>query len=107
MPTHIPHWIDGDRPPLPPPPPPRTAPPRRDGTGDRTAPVTDPATGEVTGQVTLASPEDVDAAVAAAAAAFPAWRDTSLTKRCAVIFRFRELLNARKPELAEIITAEH
>jgi malonate-semialdehyde dehydrogenase (acetylating)/methylmalonate-semialdehyde dehydrogenase len=92
MPTHIPHWIDGAR---------------HDGTGDRTAPVTDPATGEVTGQVALASPADVDAAVAAATAAFPSWRDTSLTKRSAVLFRFRELLNARKPELAEIITAEH
>jgi malonate-semialdehyde dehydrogenase (acetylating)/methylmalonate-semialdehyde dehydrogenase len=92
MPTHIPHWIDGAR---------------HDGTGDRTAPVTDPATGEVTGQVALASPADVDAAVAAAKAAYPRWRDTSLTRRSAILFRFRELLNARKPELAEIITAEH
>ncbi len=43
----------------------------------------------------------------AAAAAFPAWRDTSLAKRTAILFKFRELLNARKGELAEIITAEH
>jgi malonate-semialdehyde dehydrogenase (acetylating)/methylmalonate-semialdehyde dehydrogenase len=92
MPTSIPHWIDGAR---------------REGTGGRTAPVTDPATGEVTGEVALASPEEVDAAVAAATAAFPAWRDMSLTRRTAVLFTFRELLNARKPELAAIITAEH
>jgi malonate-semialdehyde dehydrogenase (acetylating)/methylmalonate-semialdehyde dehydrogenase len=92
MPTLIPHWIDGAR---------------REGASGRTADVTDPATGEVTGQVALASTEEVDAAVAAATAAFPRWRDTSLTKRSAVLFTFRELLNERKPELAEIITAEH
>ena len=43
----------------------------------------------------------------AAAAAFPAWRDTSLAKRTQILFNFRELLNARKGELAEIITSEH
>ena len=43
----------------------------------------------------------------AAVAAFPAWRDTSLAKRSAILFNFRELLNARKGELAKIITAEH
>jgi malonate-semialdehyde dehydrogenase (acetylating) / methylmalonate-semialdehyde dehydrogenase len=92
MAQNIPHWIDGAR---------------RDGTSGRTGPVTDPATGEVTGQVALASTEEVDAAVAAANAAYPGWRDTSLTKRSAILFRFRELLNTRKPELAAIITAEH
>ena len=45
--------------------------------------------------------------VAAAAAAFPGWRDTSLARRTQVLFAFRELLNARKKELAAIITAEH
>jgi malonate-semialdehyde dehydrogenase (acetylating)/methylmalonate-semialdehyde dehydrogenase len=45
--------------------------------------------------------------IAAAAAAYPEWRDTSLAKRTQVLFRFRELLNARKEELAAIITAEH
>ena len=72
-----------------------------------TAPVTNPATGEVTGQVALGSVEDARAVIDAAAAAFPAWRDTSLAKRTAVLFKFRELLNARKGELAEIITSEH
>jgi malonate-semialdehyde dehydrogenase (acetylating)/methylmalonate-semialdehyde dehydrogenase len=92
MPTHIPHWIDGAR---------------RDGTSGRAGEVTDSATGEVVGEVALADVGEVDAAVAAAAAAFPAWRDTSLAKRTAVLFRFRELLNTRKPELAAIITTEH
>ncbi|MEX5721547.1 CoA-acylating methylmalonate-semialdehyde dehydrogenase [Geodermatophilus maliterrae] len=92
MPTSIPHWIDGAR---------------RESTSGRTGEVTDSATGEVSGEVALASVEEVDAAVAAATAAFPAWRDTSLAKRTAVLFRFRELLNDRKPELAAIITAEH
>ncbi|UOT02091.1 CoA-acylating methylmalonate-semialdehyde dehydrogenase [Rhodococcus opacus] len=77
------------------------------GTSGNTAPVTNPATGAVTGQVALASVEDARAVIDAAAAAFPAWRDTSLAKRTQVIFTFRELLNARKGELAEIITSEH
>ena len=58
-------------------------------------------------QVALASVEDARAVIDAAAAAFPAWRDTSLAKRSAILFKFRELLNARKGELAEIITSEH
>ncbi|HET9871228.1 MAG TPA: aldehyde dehydrogenase family protein, partial [Propionibacteriaceae bacterium] len=78
-----------------------------EGTGGRFSDVTDPATGEVTAQLALASAEDVDAVVQAAADAFPGWRDTSLTKRTSILFRFRELLNARKKELAAIITAEH
>ena len=77
------------------------------GTSGATAPVTNPATGEVTGEVALGSVEDARAVIDAAAAAFPAWRDTSLAKRTSILFAFRELLNARKGELAEIITAEH
>jgi malonate-semialdehyde dehydrogenase (acetylating) / methylmalonate-semialdehyde dehydrogenase len=77
------------------------------GSGDRTAPVFNPATGAVTGQVALADAQDARAVIDAAAAAFPAWRDTSLAKRTAVLFAFRELLNERKHELAEIITSEH
>ncbi|MFC9905929.1 CoA-acylating methylmalonate-semialdehyde dehydrogenase [Rhodococcus sp. NPDC127593] len=77
------------------------------GTRVDTAPVTNPATGAVTGQVALASVEDARAVIDAAAAAFPAWRDTSLAKRSSIVFKFRELLNERKGELAEIITAEH
>ena len=77
------------------------------GASSATAPVTNPATGEVTGEVALASVEDARAVIAAAAAAFPAWRDTSLAKRTQILFAFRELLNERKGELAEIITSEH
>jgi malonate-semialdehyde dehydrogenase (acetylating)/methylmalonate-semialdehyde dehydrogenase len=77
------------------------------GSSTRTADVYDPATGRVSKQVALASAADADAVIAAAAAAFPAWRDTSLAKRTQVLFRFRELLNNRKHEAAEIITSEH
>ncbi|MCW2802626.1 MAG: malonate-semialdehyde dehydrogenase (acetylating) / methylmalonate-semialdehyde dehydrogenase [Propionibacteriaceae bacterium] len=78
-----------------------------EGTSGNFSDVTDPATGEVSAQLALASADDVDAVVQAAVAAFPKWRDTSLTKRTQVLFAFRELLNARKGELAAIITAEH
>jgi malonate-semialdehyde dehydrogenase (acetylating)/methylmalonate-semialdehyde dehydrogenase len=77
------------------------------GSSDQSAPVTNPATGQVTGQVVLADVADARAVIEAVRAAFPAWRDTSLAKRTTVLFAFRELLNARKQELAEIITAEH
>ncbi|WP_018772625.1 CoA-acylating methylmalonate-semialdehyde dehydrogenase [Arthrobacter sp. 131MFCol6.1] len=87
----IKHWINGTHVPA----------------GDRTAPVTNPATGKVTGQVVLASVAESNAAVAAAKAAFPAWRDTSLARRTQILFAFRELLNTRKDELAAIITSEH
>jgi malonate-semialdehyde dehydrogenase (acetylating)/methylmalonate-semialdehyde dehydrogenase len=77
------------------------------GRNENTSPVTNPATGEVTGRVALATVEDARAVIDAAATAFPAWRDTSLAKRTQILFAFRELLNARKHELAEIITSEH
>ncbi len=73
----------------------------------RDAPVFDPALGVQTKRVVLANREDVDAAVASAKAAFPEWRELSLARRQAILFRFRELLEARKGELAEIITSEH
>ncbi|PQD97555.1 methylmalonate-semialdehyde dehydrogenase (CoA acylating), partial [Mycobacterium sp. EPG1] len=72
------------------------------GSSGQTAPVTNPASGAVTGQVALASVADAQAVIDAAAAAFPAWRDMSLAKRTQILFRFRELLNERKGELAEI-----
>ncbi|NDA82173.1 MAG: aldehyde dehydrogenase family protein, partial [Actinobacteria bacterium] len=67
----------------------------------------DPATGQVSGTVDFASKDVVDQAVEAAAKAFIEWRKTSLAKRSQVLFAFRELLNAKKEELAAIITAEH
>src|SRR5699024_2718415 len=92
MPT-LSHWINGQT---------VTA-----STDTRLGDITNPATGVVSGQVALGSKATVESAITAAAEAFPAWRDTSLTKRTTVLFAFRELLNARKQELAEIITAEH
>ena len=86
------HWIDGTA----------TA-----GSGTRTAPVYNPATGVVSTQVRLATSADVDAAVAAAGAAFAGWSQVSLAKRQQVLFRFRELLVARQDELAAILTSEH
>jgi len=73
----------------------------------RTAPVYDPALGVATKEVALANEAEIAAAIASAKKAFPSWRNESLAKRQSIIFNFRELLNARKGELAEIITAEH
>jgi malonate-semialdehyde dehydrogenase (acetylating)/methylmalonate-semialdehyde dehydrogenase len=73
----------------------------------RTSPVFDPASGAQTGAVVLASAAEVDAAVASARAAASQWRHASLSRRSAVLFAFRELLHARTPELAAIVTAEH
>jgi malonate-semialdehyde dehydrogenase (acetylating)/methylmalonate-semialdehyde dehydrogenase len=78
-----------------------------DGIAERTGDIYDPATGRVTGQVDFASAPVVDEAVAAARAAFSRWREASLARRASVMFAFRELLNARRSDLAEIVTAEH
>lgn len=88
----ISHWIDGKP---------------WAGVAERSGEVFDPATGRLAGRVDFASPREVDEAVAAAARAFPGWRNASLAKRSNVLFAFRELLTARKRELAEIVTAEH
>jgi malonate-semialdehyde dehydrogenase (acetylating) / methylmalonate-semialdehyde dehydrogenase len=77
------------------------------GASTRTAPVFDPALGVATKDVRLATEADVAKAVAVAKKAFAGWSTTSLAKRVQIIFRFRELLEAKKGELAEIITSEH
>ncbi|WP_106816517.1 CoA-acylating methylmalonate-semialdehyde dehydrogenase [Microbacterium timonense] len=77
------------------------------GASDRTGQVFNPALGTVQKEVRYATREDVGAVVDAASAAWAQWRDASVAKRQAVLFSFRELLNARKEELAEILTAEH
>ncbi len=77
------------------------------GTAERTGPVFNPATGEQQHEVILGSVSDVETAIAAAKAALPAWRATSLTKRADVMFRLRHLLKERTPELAAIVTSEH
>jgi len=74
---------------------------------NRTGNVFNPALGLVIRQVALAETEDAQAAISAASNAFPSWRDTSLTKRQQIMFNFREILNSRKEELAEIVTEEH
>jgi malonate-semialdehyde dehydrogenase (acetylating)/methylmalonate-semialdehyde dehydrogenase len=89
---HLEHWIGGKR----------TA-----GTSGRTQPVFDPATGQPQSLVPLASIEEVDAAVATAAEAFPAWRATSLSRRSEIMFRFRELIVERKADIVAAISAEH
>ncbi len=80
---------------------------RSAGTSARAQDVTNPATGAVTGRVHLANAADVDAAVAAAQAAFPAWADTPPIRRARVMFKFLELVNLHKDDLARAITAEH
>ncbi|MFT3660845.1 MAG: CoA-acylating methylmalonate-semialdehyde dehydrogenase [Gordonia sp. (in: high G+C Gram-positive bacteria)] len=86
------HWIDG------------AAYPSSSG---RTADVYDPALGVATKKVALANRAEIDAAVASAKTAQQSWGEQSLARRQSVLFKFRELLEARKPELAEIITSEH
>jgi malonate-semialdehyde dehydrogenase (acetylating)/methylmalonate-semialdehyde dehydrogenase len=86
------HWIDGAR---------------ADGTSGRSGPVFDPATGRQTKTVDFASVEEVARAVASAKAALPAWRATSLSKRTEILFRVRNLVDARRKELAALLTAEH
>jgi malonate-semialdehyde dehydrogenase (acetylating)/methylmalonate-semialdehyde dehydrogenase len=77
------------------------------GESTRTGPVWNPATGEQQAEVLLASRADVDAAVQAAAAAFQTWSQSSLSNRTKILFSFRELVNARVQDLAEIISDEH
>lgn len=88
----IPHWINGTR---------------VDATSGNTAPIYNPATGEEIARVGLANETDIAAAIASAQRGFEEWSGYSIAKRQAVMFAFRELLNARKGELADIITAEH
>jgi len=88
----VPHWIGG-----------RLV----AGSSGRRGPVYDPATGRQQKWVDFASVEEVDAAVAAAAAAFPAWRATSLSKRTEIMFRVRNLVDQHRREIAALLTSEH
>jgi malonate-semialdehyde dehydrogenase (acetylating)/methylmalonate-semialdehyde dehydrogenase len=92
MTIHITHWINGAS---------------WSGTAKRKGEVFNPATGLKTGEVDFAELSTIDEAIESAAKAFPMWRDTSLTKRAQIVFKFRELLNNKKEELAAIITSEH
>ncbi|MCP2636027.1 CoA-acylating methylmalonate-semialdehyde dehydrogenase [Microbacterium sp. HD4P20] len=86
------HWIDGAE---------------RSSESGRTAPVYNPATGAVSAHVALADEADINEAIASAVRGYQEWSSYSIAKRQAVMFNFRELLNSRKRELAELITAEH
>lgn len=88
----IPHFIGGAR---------------RAATSGRSQAVYNPSTGAVARQVQLGSLEDVDTAVAAAQAAFPAWADAPPLRRARVMFKFLELLNQHRDRIAAMITAEH
>src|SRR5512139_2139271 len=73
----------------------------------RTGDVFDPASGEVIRRVPLAGKADVDVAVAAARAAFPAWRETTPLRRARILTRFRELMEQHRDELARLASEEH
>ena len=77
------------------------------GRSGRHGEVYDPAAGRVAKHVDFASIDEVDAAVAAARAAFPGWRSTSLSKRTDIMFRIRNLVDERRHALAALLTAEH
>ena len=91
-PARLGHWIGGRA---------------TTGEGNRLGDVFDPASGARTRQVALAGAADVDAAVRAAAGAFHAWARTPPVVRARVLFRFRELAEARADELSRLITSEH
>src|SRR5271169_2473406 len=90
--SDIQHYIDGKR---------------VDGIGARWGEVYNPATGERTGRVAFAGAGEVDRAVRAAAAAFPAWAATPPLTRARILFKFRELLDREALALARLITEEH
>ncbi len=92
MTYQVTHWINGQS---------------WTGKTDKKGDVFNPATGLKTGEVDFADLATIDEAINSAHNAFAGWRDTSLTKRAQIIFKFRELLNEKKDELAKIITSEH
>ncbi|MEV4925239.1 gamma-aminobutyraldehyde dehydrogenase [Streptomyces roseoverticillatus] len=78
----------------------------RPGTSGRTHAVVDPATGEEVLRYELAGPEDVDAAVAAAEAAFPAWGGAAPGERSEALHRFADVLAGRAAEFAHAESAQ-
>jgi malonate-semialdehyde dehydrogenase (acetylating)/methylmalonate-semialdehyde dehydrogenase len=90
--THVTHFIDGKP---------------WDGVASRRGDIFNPATGVVSGEVDFASAAEVDTAVAAAVRGAAVWREASIAKRTSVMFAMREIVAARRDELAAILTAEH
>jgi len=70
-------------------------------------PVMDPSTGKQIAEAPCCTQDEVDAAVAAAARAFPAWRDTPIPTRIQLMFRFKQLLDAHLDELTELVATEN
>jgi malonate-semialdehyde dehydrogenase (acetylating)/methylmalonate-semialdehyde dehydrogenase len=91
-PGRVSHWIDG-----------RSV----VGTSGREGAVYDPATGRLTRHVDFASADELATAVAAAKAAYPAWRATSLSKKSDILFKIRNLVESHRHELAAHLTSEH
>jgi malonate-semialdehyde dehydrogenase (acetylating) / methylmalonate-semialdehyde dehydrogenase len=77
------------------------------GESGRSGPVYNPALGRQTGTVDFATPEEVDRAVQAAKEAFASWRTVSLSKRTAIFFRIRDLVDEHREDIARFLTAEH
>src|SRR5689334_17946162 len=88
----IKHWLDGAA---------------IAGTSGRHLPVWDPATGEQQAYVVAATAAETNRAVASALKAFPAWRAAALSRRAEVMFRFRELVDANRKEIAALVSKEH
>src|ERR1700732_1257725 len=74
--------------------------------GDLTMPVLNPATEEVLAQCPRASRSQLDAAVAAAKAAFPAWAATPIEERRKLVIKMAEAIEANTSELARLLTSE-
>ena len=77
------------------------------GTSGRSGAVFNPATGVQSANVDFASVDEIDAAVAAATAAFPAWRATNLSRRAEIMFNIRNLVQSNRNEIASMLSAEH
>src|SRR4051812_29780383 len=90
--ARVPLWIDGQH---------------ASAHGTRHGIVTNPATGETIRAVPFADAADVDAAVKAAVAAFPAWRATPPLRRARILNRFRDLVEQHQKEIASIVSEEH
>ncbi|MXW72820.1 MAG: CoA-acylating methylmalonate-semialdehyde dehydrogenase [Chromatiales bacterium] len=80
---------------------------KRVSDSNRPGPVYNPATGNVSRHVAMAGKSTVEAAIAAAQAAFPGWRDTPPSKRARILFRFKRLLEENAERIAAAITDEH
>ena len=78
-----------------------------DGTVERWGDVYDPATGKVQAKVALASADDVDFAVGSALRAWESWKDVSLARRSAILFRFRDLIERHRDDIARLLVSEH